>query len=298
MHDRIRIARGTKSQREVSTLTPAEGQPVFETDTRKLYIGEKDGDGNLKELKDLDAINAASADNVTSKINGQNIDDIFYSGGKIVKYPLRYRDASTSPVTYTGEQLLDSDDYIIILDDTDHYTQYRLDKIKRLISSPITLNSSNNYTDNSVYLDYGDEIIEIQLIDDQDVQYNGGQTAQTGRRTYNFVFDAGQSQAFFPINTFKYDFGSVTPNCVISSTLLKVSKISGSGGSRSSLKFELGNPSSVGVSGVDVSNPTLNLILSPLNTSDQTCKIRYNNNAGGSFTIKNIWSYRRFKASN
>lgn len=60
MHDRIRFARGTKAQRETSTVTPAEGQPVFETDTRKLYIGEKDGNGNLKELKDLVPINTTN----------------------------------------------------------------------------------------------------------------------------------------------------------------------------------------------------------------------------------------------
>lgn len=73
MHKRIRFARGTSAKRSVSTLKPAEGQPVFETDTRKLYIGEKDSNDNLKELKDLDAINAANADKVLDSESGNFI---------------------------------------------------------------------------------------------------------------------------------------------------------------------------------------------------------------------------------
>jgi len=49
MKSRIRIARGTSAARSVSTEVPAEGQPVYETDTRALYVG--DGTTQLKNLK-------------------------------------------------------------------------------------------------------------------------------------------------------------------------------------------------------------------------------------------------------
>lgn len=48
MKNRIRIARGTSAARSVSTEVPAEGQPVYETDTKQLYVG--DGTTPLKDL--------------------------------------------------------------------------------------------------------------------------------------------------------------------------------------------------------------------------------------------------------
>lgn len=57
----IQFVRGTSTQRATHTETSLIGQPIFETDTNKLYVG----DGTTL-VKNLDAINAGNADHATN----------------------------------------------------------------------------------------------------------------------------------------------------------------------------------------------------------------------------------------
>lgn len=98
MKNRIRIARGTKAQlNTVNDVLPA-GTPVFTTDENKLYIGD-----GVTQGKNLKAINANNAENVTDKINGESISLIFESDGKTAQ---RAKNAVRSnTVTYISDNI-------------------------------------------------------------------------------------------------------------------------------------------------------------------------------------------------
>lgn len=54
----IQFLRGTAAQRAAHSETSLNGQPIFETDTNKLYIG--DGEKAIKDLEPIGAIQPAS----------------------------------------------------------------------------------------------------------------------------------------------------------------------------------------------------------------------------------------------
>ena len=54
----IQFLRGTAAQRAAHSETSLKGQPLYETDTNKLYIG--DGETAIKNLKPIGAIQPAS----------------------------------------------------------------------------------------------------------------------------------------------------------------------------------------------------------------------------------------------
>lgn len=86
MHNRIRIARGTKADLQSVTENIPAGVPIYTTDENKLYIGREGKKGS-----ELEAINAKHADNVTKTINGKpitGIDGIFEKDGTTVKLAL------------------------------------------------------------------------------------------------------------------------------------------------------------------------------------------------------------------
>ena len=83
----IQFVRGTSSQRASHTETSLAGQPIYETDTNKLYVGDGETSVNdLTAVKASAADRAGIADNVKSQINGKNITDIFESNGTTVKW--------------------------------------------------------------------------------------------------------------------------------------------------------------------------------------------------------------------
>lgn len=79
----IQFLRGTSSKRSASTEIALAGQPVFETDTNKLYIGN--GSAAIKALTAIRAGNADNADNAT-KLNNQS-----------ASYYLNYNNLSNKP---------------------------------------------------------------------------------------------------------------------------------------------------------------------------------------------------------
>lgn len=99
MKNRIRIARGTKAQlNTVNDVLPA-GTPVFTTDENKLYIGD-----GVTQGKNLKAINANNAENVTDKINGVRISYIFESDGKTAQ--MAKNSIRSNTVTYISDNIV------------------------------------------------------------------------------------------------------------------------------------------------------------------------------------------------
>lgn len=76
----IQFVRGPSSARSNHTEVSLVGQPIFETDTNKLYVG--DGETPVNELT---AVKASTADNVESTINNKSINDIFEDDGVTIK---------------------------------------------------------------------------------------------------------------------------------------------------------------------------------------------------------------------
>lgn len=67
----IQFLRGTSSQRASCTETSLAGQPVYETDTNRLYVG--DGETSVNDLTAVEASAADIAENVKDQNNGAGI---------------------------------------------------------------------------------------------------------------------------------------------------------------------------------------------------------------------------------
>ena len=65
----IQFLRGTAAQRATHSESSLQGQPIFETDTNKLYVGD-----GTTSVKNLDAINATNADHATTADSATNAD--------------------------------------------------------------------------------------------------------------------------------------------------------------------------------------------------------------------------------
>ena len=87
----IQFVRGPSSARSNHTETSLVGQPIFETDTNKLYVG--DGETPVNELT---AVKASTADNVESTINNKSINDIFEDDGVTAKEATHATGADTA----------------------------------------------------------------------------------------------------------------------------------------------------------------------------------------------------------
>lgn len=57
----LQLRRGTEAERQAMTQPLQEGEPLFITDTNMLYIGVRDGQGQLVLPKDLQPVNAPPA---------------------------------------------------------------------------------------------------------------------------------------------------------------------------------------------------------------------------------------------
>lgn len=55
---RIRVARGKYNN--IKNTTPETGNLVYDKDNNQLYVGQKDNNGNLKQVQNMDAISASS----------------------------------------------------------------------------------------------------------------------------------------------------------------------------------------------------------------------------------------------
>ena len=87
----IQFVRGSSSARSNHTEVSLIGQPIFETDTNKLYVG--DGETPVNELT---AVKASTADNVESTINNKSINDIFEDDGVTAKEATHATEADTA----------------------------------------------------------------------------------------------------------------------------------------------------------------------------------------------------------
>ena len=68
----IQFLRGTAAQRATHSESSLQGQPIFETDTNKLYVG--DGTTLVKNLKAINATNANHATTADSATNATYAD--------------------------------------------------------------------------------------------------------------------------------------------------------------------------------------------------------------------------------
>ena len=82
----IQFLRGTSAQRATHTEPSLEGQPIFETDTNRLYVGDGTTTvANLTPIRVADADHATTADSATNATNAQNATNATYAAGNNTK---------------------------------------------------------------------------------------------------------------------------------------------------------------------------------------------------------------------